>query len=683
MADKRISDLTALTGANVADTDLLPIVDTSAAETKKITFAEFKTALDTSTGFVRITGDTMTGDLSFGDNNKAIFGAGSDLQIYHDSSNSYIADTGTGDLYIQAGNEIFLQNTAGVTYFYGNQAGQSTVGYAGVAKLATTATGIDVTGNIESDSVTIGVGAVAGTEKLRVNGTILTLGGTNAVPAVGIGDVNTGIYAPTVGTLGWTINGTQRLLLNSTGIDVTGTVVADGLTVDGLVKVASNFPLIDFDEQDTTDLNTRVISTDGQFRVQSSNNGFNTNKNRIIVDHATGDINFYATNGITQAFHWDAADQRLGIGTTLPADKLSVWTGSATGAGQISIGRTSADGGVFVAGGANQFFTSTAQGDIGLRSDGGDLWVGTAGADVLHFVTNNSEKVRIDSSGRFLVGCTAQPSSSVNGFGVLSTGILIGSVNSDKVAVFNRNTSDGEIVLLQKSGTTVASIGISQSGSVPYIGGTDTGICFNSATNGVLPADTSNPTAVQIDAAKDLGFSTVRWRDLYLSGGVSNPAAGGTLTFGTVGSERMRIDSSGNLLVGTTTVVSGSNHIVVGSNAIHGVRQTFTNLSTSDVSFGFSATNAGMYSCSIRSVGGAVASFMIGMTYNNSSLNCFTTSMGGCTAGGASGTITGLNSDVRTYTFTRNAGTGVMQVKTSAVATGDTIISMVPFGTFG
>jgi hypothetical protein len=89
MADKRISDLTALTGANVADTDLLPIVDTSATETKKITFGEFKTALDTATGFVRITGDTMTGNLSFGDNNKAIFGASSDLQIYHDGSNSY------------------------------------------------------------------------------------------------------------------------------------------------------------------------------------------------------------------------------------------------------------------------------------------------------------------------------------------------------------------------------------------------------------------------------------------------------------------------------------------------------------------------------------------------------------------------------------------------------------------
>jgi hypothetical protein len=63
MADKKISELTALTGANVADTDLLPIVDISETETKKITFGEFKTALDTATGFVRITGDTMTGAL--------------------------------------------------------------------------------------------------------------------------------------------------------------------------------------------------------------------------------------------------------------------------------------------------------------------------------------------------------------------------------------------------------------------------------------------------------------------------------------------------------------------------------------------------------------------------------------------------------------------------------------------
>ena len=64
MADKKISQLTNITGANLADTDEFVVVDTSATETKAITWAELKEGLDTSTGFVRITGDTMTGDLT-------------------------------------------------------------------------------------------------------------------------------------------------------------------------------------------------------------------------------------------------------------------------------------------------------------------------------------------------------------------------------------------------------------------------------------------------------------------------------------------------------------------------------------------------------------------------------------------------------------------------------------------
>jgi hypothetical protein len=63
MTDKKISELTSITGAVLSDTDLIPVVDVSVSETKKITFAEFKNALDTSTGFVRLTGDTMTGTL--------------------------------------------------------------------------------------------------------------------------------------------------------------------------------------------------------------------------------------------------------------------------------------------------------------------------------------------------------------------------------------------------------------------------------------------------------------------------------------------------------------------------------------------------------------------------------------------------------------------------------------------
>ena len=48
----------------------------------------------------------MTGNLSFGDNDKAQFGAGNDLQIYHNGSNSYIADEGTGDLAISGSTNV-------------------------------------------------------------------------------------------------------------------------------------------------------------------------------------------------------------------------------------------------------------------------------------------------------------------------------------------------------------------------------------------------------------------------------------------------------------------------------------------------------------------------------------------------------------------------------------------------
>ena len=64
MADKKISQLPNLTGASLAEDDEFVIVDTSADETKSITWSELKEGLDADTGFVRITGDTMTGDLT-------------------------------------------------------------------------------------------------------------------------------------------------------------------------------------------------------------------------------------------------------------------------------------------------------------------------------------------------------------------------------------------------------------------------------------------------------------------------------------------------------------------------------------------------------------------------------------------------------------------------------------------
>jgi sugar lactone lactonase YvrE len=93
-------------------------------------------------------GLTTTADVSFGDNDKAIFGAGSDLQIYHDGSDSFILDNGAGNLAIRGSSSIFLQSPTGETYLQATNNGAVSLFYDNAIKLATTATGVDVTGNI-------------------------------------------------------------------------------------------------------------------------------------------------------------------------------------------------------------------------------------------------------------------------------------------------------------------------------------------------------------------------------------------------------------------------------------------------------------------------------------------------------------------------------------------------------
>ena len=56
-----------------------------------------------SSVYLPLAGGTMTGATNHGDNVKSIYGTGGDLEIYHDASNSYINDTGTGNVLFQSG----------------------------------------------------------------------------------------------------------------------------------------------------------------------------------------------------------------------------------------------------------------------------------------------------------------------------------------------------------------------------------------------------------------------------------------------------------------------------------------------------------------------------------------------------------------------------------------------------
>ena len=97
---------------------------------------------------------TATGNVSLGDSNYLNIGAGPDLSVYHDGSNSYIDDVGTGSLFVRSGTTYF-QNAAGEKTSISTNAGAGqSIYHNNALKLVTTATGIDVTGTVAATSFT-------------------------------------------------------------------------------------------------------------------------------------------------------------------------------------------------------------------------------------------------------------------------------------------------------------------------------------------------------------------------------------------------------------------------------------------------------------------------------------------------------------------------------------------------
>jgi hypothetical protein len=96
--------------------------------------------------------DTKTsGDLTFNDNVKLNIGDGNDLEIYHDGSNSYISDQGTGNLKVLTSTFV-LKNAIDNKTMLQSVAGQYVrLYYDDAIKLETTGSGVTVTGNVLPD----------------------------------------------------------------------------------------------------------------------------------------------------------------------------------------------------------------------------------------------------------------------------------------------------------------------------------------------------------------------------------------------------------------------------------------------------------------------------------------------------------------------------------------------------
>lgn len=99
-------------------------------------------------------------------------------------------------------------------------------------------------------------------------------------------------------------------------------------------------------------------------------------------------------------------------------------------------------------------------------------------------------------------------STSING----TTGIDVSAVSSSAITA-DRTSTDGTIIDLQKDGSSVGSIGAN--GGRVYTAGPSYGAKF-----GNVSLDPCTSTGSTADNAYDLGGSSVRWKNLYLSGGV-------------------------------------------------------------------------------------------------------------------------------------------------------------------
>jgi hypothetical protein len=232
-----------------------------------------------------ITGTTITGtsfvssgNMTFGDDDKAIFGAGSDLQIYHNGSHSIIADAGTGHLKLLAA-DLRINNAADTeTFIAAYENSKVDIYYDNSVKLATTATGIDVTGTVTADGLVVN-----------------TFFASDVSPASSI-----------------TSTGNQLMLQGATN--------GVGQSVDLIFQ------------QKLTNSNSRAGGKISSIAVNSYTAGSGTTNDSDLVFYAAqdgvdierlrilsnGDFQLYEDTGTTAKLFWDASAESLGIGTTRP-----------------------------------------------------------------------------------------------------------------------------------------------------------------------------------------------------------------------------------------------------------------------------------------------------------------------------------------------------------------------------
>ena len=120
------------------------------------------TANTTANAALPKTGGIITGgEVDFNDNIKARFGTGKDLNIYHDGLNSYVEDASVGDLILKTDGAAIKLLGGTDTMAKGTKDGAFGIYHDNNIKLATTSTGVTVTGGAVGTMTTDNDGSFA------------------------------------------------------------------------------------------------------------------------------------------------------------------------------------------------------------------------------------------------------------------------------------------------------------------------------------------------------------------------------------------------------------------------------------------------------------------------------------------------------------------------------------------
>ena len=297
----------------------------------------------------------------FRDNAAAFFGNGGDLKIYHDGSNSYVSDVGTGGLKITGG-DVYIRNISDQDMIHASSGSFVKLYHNNSEKLATTATGSIVTGILTATDFS---GASGGAADFP-NG----LTGT------------TGTFSGNVSAVDGTFSGNVSIAGTLTYEDVTNIDSVGVITARNAVVISED-NAIHFrgTAADDADAILRASAGGGQLLINSRNDAIiNIDSNNDSTDAHFAVAHGAATGSSTELLRVQE-NGLVGIGTDNPERLLSLKGSNA----MIQLEGT---------GGNGRQYSLCSTDDITGAA------VGTAGQFVIYDDTSGDDRFTITSDGK-------------------------------------------------------------------------------------------------------------------------------------------------------------------------------------------------------------------------------------------------------------------------------------------